>query len=1179
MSKKQIYSITQAFKSDDLQKYADIVNDITQNNTKNGSIIQTLEYASALKDLDGTQTALLLSTQKLNNTQIQQTLQLMNLTTAQQYQAMADADLLKSKQSINATNLYTTLQTKLGNEENAKAALISMGLADAIDAENTKTIELTAQKLQSAIASEKLTEEQGAELATLFSVADFLGEQNSSTLPEWLNNLKASASALKIQATDTLNWANSLPFAAKALGGVTLGVTAVIAMYKAYKNHLEEVRQKTDEAATAYQISSSSIDGYVSRYQELQQALTAAKGNEEETYNIKKQMLELQTEINDKYGDEYGKLNLIAEAYKDQTNSIKALNKEEANRFLNENRKGIQSASKKMEKERDYVLSSTMVSLDTPEGQELAKIIKSYTDRGMYTIPTLDGTVQIHLRADAQTAYDTIHEFQTELRNKAKELQNEYLFDSILDFSSNSLEDANAIIDKYGNIYNQALISELVTDDNVSQIYDDALAAVEEYNDAVLRSEDPFNDETVKKARENIRTIEDAISDNKIPEKYHSLFDEILEQADTDIFDTAQHPNSGPNSVISNIANETKDAVAAQLEQIDTTSALTLQEQYLLQTGHKLLELEWNKIEAYAKENEVSAITIRALALLKLQQLDLTNNPIDCSQSIYQLYALATAAGLAGQQMEDISKMNHIQNILDTMKSNGQEGTPAYLALQNQLDTLSAHVSNSTISWTEFNDIVDDFSPNKYSNQIEGLADSQGNLSKSTDAATSSLNKQKESLEEQKSALEEQKQYYDDVAEAINWFYDKQIGKTEDLIDNLEKENELLQGQLDGYDSALSAIDRFYQKEIDAIQEKIDAMDEANKAAERELALEKAKEALQNARNNRTVLQYQKGVGFVYTTDEKAIKEAEENLADAEQDIVRAGLEAEIAQLEQYRQLWADIPNIKKQAEEDAMMVQLLGNEWESILLTGRIENVTAFKDQYTALQTEINSNEQLIASYEEKIAYYESLKQEWDNLLSKYEEDTCIQLLITEFGKDYEKELLNGRTISWQQFAENYAHIKDELDKVTQEIEKIAAQAETYASRISTAASSAKNDLNSLAASTVPQAYTSAPEHAANNGYAIYSSTGDIISHQNNLPIQDTIFFKRMQEIGFTPHFTLSPAVSSFSAPETSHGSILQFYGDLSFPNIHTENDAKLLIQELSALSQKVEQHVRRRS
>lgn len=306
----------------------------------------------------------------------------------------------------------------------------------------------------------------------------------------------------------------------------------------------EELRQATEESANAYKEATSSIDDYTKRYQELRQALIAAKGNEEETYNIKKQLLDLQTELNDKFGDEYGKINLVTDAYRDQTNAIKDYNKEAAKTFLNENQAGIEDATKAMTKEnRRYNLSGVGMSSYTDEGIALKEIAKKYEDQGLkINEDESNGTYNLILTTDAQSAYDTINKFENDVRARAKELGDEHIFDNVLEISSSELNNAKETIDKYGEIYKQALMAEIVTNDNRASTYNKALKAVEEYNDAVAKSEDPYNDENVQKARESLITLKaemqnDDGSWNSKWQKYASILDDVFNQADMRLLD------------------------------------------------------------------------------------------------------------------------------------------------------------------------------------------------------------------------------------------------------------------------------------------------------------------------------------------------------------------------------------------------------------------------------------------------------------------------------------------------------------------------------------------------------------------------------------------------------------------------------------------------------------------
>lgn len=364
--------------------------------------------------------------------------------------------------------------------------------------------------------------------------------------------------------------AASLGISTAALGALVAGAAAfgvaAIAINK-YKQYLEEIRQATEEAANAYKDSSSSIDDYVAKYTELREALIKAKGNEEETYNIKKQLLDLQTELNDKFGDEYGQLNLVTDAYKDQTDALKAYNQEVAKTYLNENQKGIKNATKEMTVERQYNLGSALNLDSNDKWMSLREVALQYKDKGIDLASDQNGTLYVQLTADAESAYEIINEFESDLREKAKELGDEHLFDSVLDISSSELNRAKETIDKYGEIYKQALMANMVSDDGKSETYNKAIDAVEKYNEAVLKSEDPFTDEKVKNARQALKDIQDEISSDDSWEKYGAIIEEVFEQVDTKLIDFNEKLQS--DSGLQKLANDLKDLDNVDLKSLN----------------------------------------------------------------------------------------------------------------------------------------------------------------------------------------------------------------------------------------------------------------------------------------------------------------------------------------------------------------------------------------------------------------------------------------------------------------------------------------------------------------------------------------------------------------------------------------------------------------------------------
>ena len=73
-----------------------------------------------------------------------------------------------------------------------------------------------------------------------------------------------------------------------------------------------------------------------------------------------------------------------------------------------------------------------------------------------------------------------------------------------------------------------------------------------------------------------------------------------------------------------------------------------------------------------------------------------------------------------------------------------------------------------------------------------------------------------------------------------------------------------------------------YGYQIKQIQDKIDAINKQNDSLSKQIALEKAKAAWEEAQNQKSVAVYRQGYGFVYTVDQKNVTEKKEAYEDAE---------------------------------------------------------------------------------------------------------------------------------------------------------------------------------------------------------------------------------------------------------------------------------------------------------
>lgn len=396
---------------------------------------------------------------------------------------------------------------------------------------------LSKKQMKLVLSTNSLTVAQKKQLL----IASGLSEEESiATLQTW--KMSAANNGLTASTTSASNAFKGLWLTLKAnplilvMSAVTIGVSA----WQKYKQSIEEVNQATSDAASTYKSQSSSIEEYISKYQDLRKQLIEAKGNEEATQSVKEQLLDLQKQLNNEFGTEYGKLNLVTNAYKDQTEAIKAYNKEAANDYLNKNRKGIKIATDKMTEDNKYSLGMMNGLVNADELDILEKIKEIASDNGINF--TSSGFEFVGNAEEANSAINAFMNSLKELRDQSGETSDTMsgIFDGLLDNSGEALEKADDIISKYQEQYQQAQLAEIVSNDSLSSSYNKAIDAVQKYNDAVANSENPYNDDNVKSAYDELEKIKATISDDSDWDNYRKIIDDTFSEADTGAYEFKQ---------------------------------------------------------------------------------------------------------------------------------------------------------------------------------------------------------------------------------------------------------------------------------------------------------------------------------------------------------------------------------------------------------------------------------------------------------------------------------------------------------------------------------------------------------------------------------------------------------------------------------------------------------------
>lgn len=360
------------------------------------------------------------------------------------------------------------------------------------------------------------------ELDTAISTASLSTSQKVATIST--NGFKTALKGL---------WATMM---ANPLIAIGIAITAVSTAWNIYNQSIEKTRQTTAEAANILKETTSSINDYAEKYKKLHDELTKANTTEERQHEIKSDLLVLQQELNDKYGDEYGKLNLVTDAYNDQTDAILARNKAAAQNYLLENRKGIADATKQMEQDRTYTLGSTG-NLSNDYAKELYSIASKYSDQGIKLESLKNNGVDaytIKFFGNAENAEKVIHNLSNEIQDLGQKYEDNNFINGFLDNSTNALKENQKILDKYDEIYNSALMSQIATDNELSEGYNKATNAVKAYNDALISGDES----KTLSARDDLNKVKNSIdltSDNW--KRYGNVMTDIFDQANTGLYD------------------------------------------------------------------------------------------------------------------------------------------------------------------------------------------------------------------------------------------------------------------------------------------------------------------------------------------------------------------------------------------------------------------------------------------------------------------------------------------------------------------------------------------------------------------------------------------------------------------------------------------------------------------
>lgn len=346
-------------------------------------------------------------------------------------------------------------------------------------------------------------------------------------------------------------WASHpVALVAGVLTAVAAGATAVGVGIKKW-NDAQNVKSAT-KSYNEWSDRDDNLTSQIESYKQLKEQLDSGVLSAQEEYDIRSQILDIQSQIADTYGSQADGIDLVNGGLTEQVNLLKQIRQEDANKYLNDNDKKIGKTIDNMEDKKSYSLGT--MTAGTKENKYVTDIIKNLNSKYGKELFTkeFDGvknTESFKITADASEAYDALNDFMNYMKDAEKDTSSDdgmhtSWFTSMYKNASKQLEDVNETIDDNSKLYKTAKMNQLIADESLysdngmdktaDEWYEAYQDAISDYSKAVASGDDEMAAAAEKSFNTLSSSIGNLLTNNKDFAKYKSVFDEITDSAKTD---------------------------------------------------------------------------------------------------------------------------------------------------------------------------------------------------------------------------------------------------------------------------------------------------------------------------------------------------------------------------------------------------------------------------------------------------------------------------------------------------------------------------------------------------------------------------------------------------------------------------------------------------------------------
>lgn len=337
------------------------------------------------------------------------------------------------------------------------------------------------------------------------------------------------------------------------VSGAIAGGTLIAGVATGVKIYNENLQKQATEATEAWDTSLSDIQSKIQEYESLKTQLDSGTLTDTEEIAVKQQILDLQHQITESYGEQAAGIDLVNGKLETQKAMLNAISSEKADENIRDNETAYDKAKKEMQKnDRVYDLGSfkTNSSVSNTGDAETDRrsalyseikgkvkdIAKSFEDQGIYLEDDGYGySTSIKFKGDATQAESVITEFRSQILDLQKDYGEEgkesALLQGILENSHTALSNNDKVLDKYQENYKAFLEQDMYRNEQ-GHLLSDYAQSISNYNEALMSGDTSKIHEASQAYADAVKARKEFVSQEG-QEDYDVLFSDMDKELDS----------------------------------------------------------------------------------------------------------------------------------------------------------------------------------------------------------------------------------------------------------------------------------------------------------------------------------------------------------------------------------------------------------------------------------------------------------------------------------------------------------------------------------------------------------------------------------------------------------------------------------------------------------------------